>query len=112
MDRHARGRRLRERGSRGKARPDRTAQHPREVAGAAAGGQVAPDGPGGPGGIGRQLVDEGIAMVRDEVMPAVREMDGCIGLSLLVDRSTGMAIVTSAWETEDAMRSTEQRVRV
>ncbi|MFP5218925.1 MAG: putative quinol monooxygenase [Actinomycetes bacterium] len=57
-----------------------------------------------------QRVDEGIAMVRDEVMPAVQEMDGCIGLSLLVDRSTGTAIVTSAWESEDAMRATAQRV--
>jgi quinol monooxygenase YgiN len=56
-------------------------------------------------------IDEGIAMVRDEIMPAVREMEGCVGLSLLVDRGTGMSIVTSAWETEDAMRATEQRVQ-
>lgn len=55
--------------------------------------------------------DEGIALVRDEIMPAVREMEGCIGMSLLVDRDAGMSIVTSAWETEDAMRATEQRVQ-
>jgi quinol monooxygenase YgiN len=58
-----------------------------------------------------QRIDEGIAMVRDEIMPAVQEMDGCIGLSLLVDRSTGTSIVTSAWESEDAMRASAQRVQ-
>lgn len=56
-------------------------------------------------------IDEGIALVQDEIMPAVQEMDGCIGLSLLVDRSTGMSIVTSAWDSEDAMRATEQQVQ-
>lgn len=58
-----------------------------------------------------QRIDDGIAMVRDEIMPAVQEMDGWIGLSLLVDRSTGTSIVTSAWESEDAMRATAQRVQ-
>ena len=57
-----------------------------------------------------QRIDEGIALVQGEIMPAVQEMDGCIGLSLLVDRGTGMSIVTSAWESEDAMRATAQRV--
>ena len=46
-------------------------------------------------------LDEGIAYVRDEVMPAVQEMDGCVGLSMLADRDTGRCIVTTAW-TEDA----------
>ena len=33
-----------------------------------------------------QAMDDGIAYVRDTVMPAVRQMDGCVGLSMLADR--------------------------
>ena len=57
-----------------------------------------------------EAVDEGIAMVRDEVMPAVRALDGCVGLSMLVDRSTGSCIVTTAWESEQALRASEALV--
>jgi quinol monooxygenase YgiN len=55
-------------------------------------------------------VDAGIANVRDEVMPQVRAMDGCVGLSMVVDRSSGRSIVTTAWRSEDAMRASAQGV--
>ena len=50
-------------------------------------------------------IDAGIAHVRDEVMPALRDMAGCIGISLLVNRQSGRCIVTTAWETDEAMRA-------
>ena len=51
----------------------------------------------------REAVDEGIAFIRDEVQPAVTAMDGCLGLSLVVDRASGRCMATSAWETKDSM---------
>ena len=56
-------------------------------------------------------VDEATAYVRDEVMPAVRAMDGCVGLSMLADRDTGHCIVTTSWRDEAAMDASREGVR-
>jgi heme-degrading monooxygenase HmoA len=50
-------------------------------------------------------IDAGVAHIRDAVLPRLQEVDGCVGLSLLVDQQTGRCIATTAWETEDAMRA-------
>jgi heme-degrading monooxygenase HmoA len=56
-------------------------------------------------------IDDGIAHVRDTVMPALEGLDGFIGMSLMVDRPSGRCIATSAWETEEAMRASAEAVR-
>jgi heme-degrading monooxygenase HmoA len=58
-----------------------------------------------------QNIDDGIAYVRDQVMPMVEQMDGCVGLSMLADRESGRCIVTTAWESADAMRASAEGVR-
>jgi quinol monooxygenase YgiN len=56
-------------------------------------------------------VDTASAYVRDEVMPTVRAMDGCVGLSMLADRDTGHCIVTTSWRDAAAMRASQEGVR-
>ncbi|MGO9747527.1 MAG: hypothetical protein ACLPPT_15545, partial [Mycobacterium sp.] len=56
-------------------------------------------------------IDAGIAHVRDATMPALGGIEGFTGLSLMVDRSSGHCIATSAWQSEEAMRASEQSVR-
>jgi quinol monooxygenase YgiN len=56
-------------------------------------------------------VDTGIAFVRDETMPTLRQMAGCMGLSMLTDRDTGRCIVTTSWQDADAVRSSRDVVR-
>jgi hypothetical protein len=47
-------------------------------------------------------LDEGIAFVRDNVVPAVSTLPGNLGLSMFVDRESGTSSVSTAWETEKA----------
>lgn len=56
-----------------------------------------------------EALDDGVTMVRDEVMPALQAMEGWVGLSMMIDRAYGMCIITSAWDSERALiRSRDQ----
>jgi hypothetical protein len=43
-------------------------------------------------------------------MPAVSEMSGYTGLSMLVDRDSGRCIVTTGWESQEALAASRDRV--
>ncbi|HEV7203104.1 MAG TPA: hypothetical protein VGN18_00770 [Jatrophihabitans sp.] len=55
------------------------------------------------------MIDAGVAHVRDTVMPALSHLEGYLGLSMMMERESGRGIVTSAWRSEPAMRSSGER---
>jgi heme-degrading monooxygenase HmoA len=56
-------------------------------------------------------IDDGVAHVRDVVMPAIQVVDGFVGLSMIVDRESGRCIITSAWRSVETMRASEDSVK-
>jgi hypothetical protein len=55
-----------------------------------------------------ETIDEGVAYVRDEAMPALTAMDGWTGLSMICDRESGRCIITSAWSTKEGRAASDQ----
>jgi len=54
---------------------------------------------------------DGVAYLRDEVLPDLVKLDGSVGMSVLTDRETGRCIIATAWTDRDAMRATAEGVR-
>jgi heme-degrading monooxygenase HmoA len=52
--------------------------------------------------------EEGIAMVNDQVIPAVKGLDGFAGAYFLGDRETGALVSIVLWNTEEQMRRSEE----
>lgn len=56
-------------------------------------------------------VEKGIKFVADEAAPMLAAIEGCRGMSVLVDRETGQCIVTTSWDDEATMRRSDAEVR-
>lgn len=56
-------------------------------------------------------IDDGITLVNDELMSMMTDIEGCMGVSLLVDRSSGRCIATSSWESDDAMHASSEQLK-
>jgi heme-degrading monooxygenase HmoA len=53
-------------------------------------------------------VEKALKNVREQVLPNLRQVPGWAGLVSLVDRSTGKTLGITLWESEDALRQSEQ----
>jgi quinol monooxygenase YgiN len=56
-------------------------------------------------------IDAGIAFVKNEAAPMLDKIEGCRGLSMLVDRETGQCIATSSWDNEATMLASDEQLR-
>jgi hypothetical protein len=56
-------------------------------------------------------IDAGIKFIKTEAAPVLYRIDGCRGLSMLVDRQTGECIATSSWVSEETMLASDQQLR-
>ena len=55
-------------------------------------------------------IDDGIAVVGQDVFPGVSDISGNVGMSMFVSRETGRCIACTAWESEEAMRASADLV--
>lgn len=53
-------------------------------------------------------VEQALNNVRERVIPSVRQIAGNAGVISLVDRATGKSIGITLWESEEALRQSEQ----
>ena len=53
-------------------------------------------------------VDEGLRYVREQVLPQLQQQDGFKGFIALSDRQSGKVMGISFWESEQAMRASEE----
>lgn len=52
--------------------------------------------------------DESVRIADQKAAPLVREMDGNLGLMVLADRSSGRSISITLWESEEALKASEE----
>src|ERR687898_1723775 len=55
-------------------------------------------------------MDEGLRHVREQVLPLLHQQDGFKGFVALGDRQSGKLIGVSFWESEEALRATDEAV--
>ena len=53
-------------------------------------------------------IDEALRQAREQVLPQARQMDGFKGIIALGDRQSGKTLGITLWESEEAMRASEE----
>ena len=53
-------------------------------------------------------IDKGLDHARENILPRVQQIEGFEGVYYLVDRESGKALTITLWESEEAMRASEE----
>lgn len=53
-------------------------------------------------------LDEAERFAMDKIVPAAQAQPGFLGLLSLIDRETGVSLAVTLWESEQAMRASEE----
>ena len=56
----------------------------------------------------REKVAEAVSILESQVLPQIQQMDGFSGILGLVDREMGKSLVITLWETQEALRASEE----
>jgi heme-degrading monooxygenase HmoA len=56
-----------------------------------------------------ERLDEGTRHAQEEILPQLRQLDGFKGIVSLIDRERGRTKLISLWESDDALRMSEER---
>ncbi len=62
----------------------------------------------GAAGQSDEEIEQQLESVRNKILPTARQMDGYQGALTLGDRSTGKSVSLTFWESEEAMRASEE----
>src|SRR5215203_6162080 len=58
-----------------------------------------------------ELMDEGLRQAREVILPQGRQMEGFKGMIALGDRHSGKTLGITFWESEEAMRASEEAAK-
>jgi heme-degrading monooxygenase HmoA len=56
-------------------------------------------------------IDDAVGGLKERDIPEFEQIDGFKGFTLLADRQSGKAVGVSFWESEEAMRASEEQVQ-
>jgi heme-degrading monooxygenase HmoA len=55
-----------------------------------------------------EQIDQGVRYAQENIVPTLEDVEGFEGVFLLVDRQSGKVLTITLWESEEAMRASEE----
>jgi heme-degrading monooxygenase HmoA len=56
-------------------------------------------------------IDQGVRYAQENIVPTLQEVEGFEGVYLLVERQSGKVLTITLWESEEAMRASEEEAK-